>query len=55
MSAYSDFSSKKNEEVGDDLLLIRKLFRTSEHIEALSDGNGVYSGVCAMASASVEV
>jgi hypothetical protein len=55
MSAYNDFASKKREDIGDEVLLIRKQLGTSEHIDALRDGNGVYSGVCAMASASVEV
>jgi hypothetical protein len=55
MSGKNDFSSINREEVGEEVLLIRKQLGTSEHIDALRDGNGVYSGVCAMASASVEV
>jgi hypothetical protein len=41
MSAYSDFSSKKSEELGDVSRLKRKQFGTLEHIEAFRDGNGV--------------
>jgi hypothetical protein len=55
MSAYSDFLSKKSDELGDVSRLMRKQLGTSEHREASRDAKGVYSGVWVLAKQSVVV
>ena len=40
MSTYGDFTSSKNEDVGDELLRLRKRLQTLERGEARKEENG---------------